>query len=465
MKTFIDENFLLHNETSTELYHRYAKKMPIIDYHCHIEASDIADDIQFANITELWLGGDHYKWRYMRSCGIDERYITGDASAFEKFEAWICALERAIGNPLYHWSHLELLRYFGFDKTVSSSNVRDMWEYLNSKLEQDNMSARTFVKKSNVKHICTTDDPLSALDAHTSIANDTSFDTKVYPAWRPDSFLTVNDNFYEYIDNLSIMTKIKINSIEELKQALCIRMDYFGECGCKISDHGLTYIPYSCCDDDKANRIWNKIVQHIELTDVECDEYATYMMLFFGEEYSKRDWAMQLHFGCSRNNNKKMYNLIGANTGYDCITADGKTANLVKYLDALSQKGALPRTILYSLNPVENALIDTIIGCFQDSSAVSKIQHGCAWWFNDHKEGINDMLTTLSMNGNLSAFIGMLTDSRSFLSYTRHEYFRRLLCEYIGNMVVSREVANDIELLGSIVTDISYNNAIKYFGF
>lgn len=465
LKTFINEDFLLHNEYSKKLYHSYAEKMPIIDYHCHIEAADIADDIAFNNITELWLGGDHYKWRYMRSCGIDERYITGNASAYEKFEAWISALERAVGNPLYHWSHLELLRYFDYDKVLTSADVKETWDYLNKKLEEGNMTARSFVKNSMVDVICTTDDPLSDLKAHKALSADAGFETKVYPAWRPDPVLMVNEDFYPYIEKLSALTETKINSIDDLKVALAKRMDYFDQCGCRLSDHGLTYIPYVCCSEDDISKIWDKIAAHNPLTDEEMEQYATYMMLFFGSEYCKRDWAMQLHYGCSRNNNTKMYKLIGANTGYDCIAEDGGAGNLIKYLDALCEKDCLPRTILYSLNPQDNAMIDTIVGCFQDSSAISKIQHGCAWWFNDHKEGINDMLKTLSMTGNLSAFIGMLTDSRSFLSYTRHEYFRRILCEYIGKMVDDSEFPADYDLLGRIISDISYNNAKKYFGF
>lgn len=466
MKQFMDQDFLLSNETAKKLFHDYAEPTPILDYHCHINPREIAEDRQFENITQVWLGGDHYKWRFMRSCGVEEKYITGDASDKEKFLAWAKCLGKAIGNPLYHWSHLELQRYFGYNGALSEKTAEEVWELCNKKLADPSMSVRNIIRNSNVTLICTTDDPVDTLEWHDKIKADETFDVQVLPAWRPDKAMNIEKPDYpDYLAKLSEVSGVKINSFTDLKEALANRMDYFASKGCSVSDHGLEYVMYLPASEGEIEKILTKRLSGASVTREEELKFKTACMVFVGAEYAKRNWAMQLHYGCKRDNNTKMYDRLGPDTGYDCINNYAPSAQLADFLNALISQDALPRTILYSLNPNDNQAIGTILGCFQDSSAVGKIQQGSAWWFNDHKTGMQDQIISLANLGNLSGFVGMLTDSRSFLSYTRHEYFRRILCNLLGTWVENGEFPQDYEILGEIVKNISYYNAVNYFGF
>ncbi|MDO4513987.1 MAG: glucuronate isomerase [Lachnospiraceae bacterium] len=466
MKQFMDQDFLLSNETAKKLFHDYAEPTPILDYHCHINPREIAEDRQFENITQVWLGGDHYKWRFMRSCGVEEKYITGDASDKEKFLAWAKCLGKAIGNPLYHWSHLELQRYFGYNGALSEKTAEEVWELCNKKLADPSMSVRNIIRNSNVTLICTTDDPVDTLEWHDKIKADETFDVQVLPAWRPDKAMNIEKPDYpDYLAKLSEVSGVKINSFTDLKEALANRMDYFASKGCSVSDHGLEYVMYLPASEGEIEKILTKRLSGASVTREEELKFKTACMVFVGAEYAKRNWAMQLHYGCKRDNNTKMYDRLGPDTGYDCINNYAPSAQLADFLNALISQDALPRTILYSLNPNDNQAIGTILGCFQDSTAVGKIQQGSAWWFNDHKTGMQDQMISLANLGNLSGFVGMLTDSRSFLSYTRHEYFRRILCNLLGTWVENGEFPQDYEILGEIVKNISYYNAVNYFGF
>jgi len=466
MKAFLDENFLLSNETAVTLYHNYASKMPIVDYHCHINPKEIALDKKFDNITQVWLGGDHYKWRLMRSRGVDEYYITGGASDWEKFEKWAETLSKAIGNPLYHWSHLELQRYFGYYGVLNKNTAKEVWEICNKKLADPSMSARNIIKKSNVTHICTTDDPVDSLEWHEQIEKDPTFDVKVYPAWRPDKAMNLEKPEYlDYLGTLSQVSGVKIDSFEALKKAIVNRLEFFHERKCRISDHGLDYIMYAPASEETVETIFQKRLQNQPLSQLEMIQFKTAFMLFVGKEYHRLGWVMQLHYGCKRNNNTLAYNKLGPDTGYDCINNYAPAAELADFLDALNKTDELPKTIIYSLNPADNAVIGTILGCFQDSTAVAKIQQGSAWWFNDHNQGMREQMTSLANLGYLAGFVGMLTDSRSFLSYPRHEYFRRILCDLLGKWVENGEFPQDYETLGEIVQDICYNNAMRYFNF
>ncbi len=467
MKPFMDHDFLLSTETARLLYHDYAENMPIVDYHCHISPKEIAEDIQFENITQLWLGGDHYKWRLMRTNGINEKYITGDAPDREKFQKWAETLELAIGNPLYHWSHLELKKYFGYDKTLNSETAQEVWEICNEKLMSPSLSARGIINSSNVTVICTTDDPADSLEYHIQIAKDKSFETRVLPALRPDDAINIEKpGFINYLDKLSNVSNIKIESFASLCEALKKRMEYFDTVGCKTSDHGLDFVMYYPADNDDIEAIMKKRLEGKVLSEKEVLQFKTALLLFLGRENHRLNWVMQLHYGAKRDNNKCMYEILGPNTGYDCIDdSRNSSAQLADFLNALNATNQLPKTILYSLNPIDNAAIDTVLGCFQDDSTIGKLQHGSAWWFNDHELGMRDHLTTLSSSTLLSNFVGMLTDSRSFLSYTRHEYFRRILCDIFGALVETGRFPRDLKILKKLVEDISYNNSLKYFGF
>ncbi len=466
MKPFMDESFLLSNEAAKKLYFDYAKDMPIIDYHCHINPQEIYEDRQFENITQVWLGGDHYKWRFMRSCGVDESYITGDAPDQEKFRKWAECLGKAIGNPLYHWSHLELRKYFGYTGALNKNTADEVWELCNRKLADPSMSVRNIIRQSNVRLICTTDDPADSLIWHKKLSEDNSFDVQVLPAWRPDKAMNLEKPTYlEYLDTLAQVSGVRIASFTNLCHALSLRMDFFASMGCCVSDHGLEYVMYAPASDQEIEEIFAKRLAGGSITRQEEMKFKTAFLLFVGAEYAKRNWVMQLHYGCKRDNNTRMFDLLGPDTGYDCIGTGAPADQLADYLNALNKSNALPKTILYSLNPNDNAAIGTILGCFQDSTAISKIQHGSAWWFNDHKTGMQEQLTSLANLGNLSGFVGMLTDSRSFLSYTRHDYFRRILCNLIGSWVENGEFPADYETLKEIVEGICYENAVKYFGF
>lgn len=466
MKQFLDKDFLLLSDTAKTLFHDYADKLPIIDYHCHINPMEIATDRRFDNITQVWLGGDHYKWRLMRSKGIDEYYITGDAPDKEKFVKWAETLSKCIGNPLYHWSHLELQRYFGYYGVLNSKTADEVWNLCNAKLADPSMSARNIIKMSKVTHICTTDDPIDSLEWHEQIAADPTFDVQVLPAWRPDKAMNIEkEEFIDYLHKLSDVSGISIDNYEQLKEALYKRILFFHDHNCRISDHGLDYIMYYPASEKEVERIFQKRLNNEPLSITEVLQFKTAFLLFMGKTYSDLDWTMQLHYGCKRNNNTPAFRKLGPDTGYDCINNFAPTDQMADLLNALHTEGKLPKTIIYNLNPSNNAAIDTIIGCFQDSSAVSKIQHGSAWWFNDHKTGMTEQLVSLASNGYLAGFIGMLTDSRSFLSYPRHEYFRRILCNLLGTWVENGEYPEDYEILGEIVSNISYYNALNYFKF
>ncbi|MCD7743684.1 MAG: glucuronate isomerase [Lachnospiraceae bacterium] len=466
MKPFMDPDFLLETGMARHLYHDYAEPMPIVDYHCHISPREIYEDRKFDNITQVWLGGDHYKWRQMRSNGVEERFITGDASDREKFQKWAETLELAIGNPLYHWSHLELQRYFGYTSHLCAETAQEVWDLCNEKLQSPDMSARNLILQSNVKVVCTTDDPVDFLEWHKKLAEDEGFPVKVLPAWRPDKAMYIEKPDYpEYIKGLEAVSGRTITGFSSLLEALCVRMDFFAALGCRVSDHGLAYVPYQPASDAEVDAIFRKRMAGGDVTAEDCAKFTTAFLINMGKEYSRRGWVMQLHYGVKRDNDKRRFGLLGADTGFDSIGSAGPVSELADFLNALALTDELPKTILYSLNPNDNAAIGTIIGCFQDSSCVGKIQHGSAWWFNDHKRGMQDQLTSLASLGLLGNFIGMLTDSRSFLSYTRHEYFRRILCNLIGGWVENGEYPDDENVLKKIIEGISYQNAMNYFGF
>ncbi|MBR5896153.1 MAG: glucuronate isomerase, partial [Lachnospiraceae bacterium] len=406
------------------------------------------------------------KWRFMRSCGVEEKYITGDASDHDKFIAWAKCLGRAIGNPLHHWSHLDLQRYFGYKGALNEKTAEEVWNLCNKKLQSPEMSARGLIKKSGVTLICTTDDPVDALNFHDEIKNDKTFNVQVLPAWRPDRAMNLEKpDYFDYLDKLSEAVSFKIGTYDELIKALKIRMDYFASKGCLVSDHGLDFVMYNPASKEEVDAIFKKRLSGGTVSYEEELKFKTAFLLDMGKEYKKKNWVMQLHYGCKRNNNTVMFNKIGPDTGFDCIKSETSSSALADFLNALNSEDALPKTILYSLNPGDNEAIGTILGCFQDSTAVAKIQQGSAWWFNDHKTGMERQMTSLASLGNLSGFVGMLTDSRSFLSYARHEYFRRILCNLIGQWVEDGEFPYDEDILSSMIKDISYNNAVRYFGF
>lgn len=464
MRQFMDGDFLLTTPCAVHLYHDYAEKMPIVDYHCHISPKEIAENRSFENITQIWLGGDHYKWRLMRAAGVSEEYITGNADDREKFEKWAQTLELAAGNPLYHWSHLELARYFGYDGILNRRTAGKVWSLCNEQLQS--RRARDFIVDSNVTHLCTTDDPVDDLRWHEQLASDDSFHVKVLPAFRPDRALGIEkSDFTDYMDQLASAAHIKITGFSDWKSAIVSRMDYFAARGCLVSDHGLDFVMYRPANEAQIEAVFKKRLAGGVLTSQEILQFKTACLLFLGREYHRRNWVMQLHYGVRRNNNQRMFSQLGPDTGYDCIGKSAPMDELAAFLDALACNERLPKTIVYSLNPSDNAAIGAIIGCFQDGGQRGKLQHGSAWWFNDHKAGIQSQLTSLANLGLLGTSVGMLTDSRSFLSYTRHEYYRRILCELLGGWVENGEFPDDEETLKALVENISYNNAINYFGF
>jgi len=466
MKNFLDHNFLLTNEISQKIYDDYACDMPIIDYHCHINPQEIYENRNFENITQIWLGGDHYKWRLLRANGVAEKYITGDASDYDKFLKWAETLELAIGNPLYHWSHMELKNYFGYNGCLNAKTADTVWELCNSKLQSGELSARSIITKSKVALICTTDDPIDSLEWHEKLANDQAFNVQVLPTWRPDRAMNIDkEDFTSYLQALASLTKITISSFDSLMDALQVRMDLFSQRGCRLSDHGLDYVPYAPASQQVVEAIFQKGLAKEVLSTTEILQYQYAFMLAMAAKYHNQNWSMQLHYGCKRNNNERMYNTIGADTGYDCIGNPAPVSQMADFFNALTLTDTLPRTIVYSLNPNDNASICTIIGCFQEQSTTGKLQHGSAWWFNDHKDGMLNQMKTLASNGLLGNFIGMLTDSRSLLSYTRHDYFRRIMCNLIGEWVYNGEYPNDPDTLKKIICGISHNNIIKYCNF
>lgn len=466
MKAFMDKDFLLSTDTAKRLFHEIAEPMPVLDYHCHINPREIAEDRKFENITQVWLGGDHYKWRQMRSNGVDEYYITGDAPDREKFQKWAQTLELAVGNPLYHWSHLELQRFFGYHGILNGETAEEVWELCNARLQEDSMSVRNLIRQSAVTLICTTDDPADDLRWHKALAEDGSFEVQVLPAWRPDKAMNIEKPDYtSYMEKLGVAAEMEIRSFADLKTALKKRLDFFESYGCKASDHALEYVMYVPESEENIEKIFaNRLAGENPGREEEL-KFKTAFMSFVAEEYAKRGWAMQLHYGCKRDNNTSMYRQLGPDTGYDCINNYAPSSQMADFLNALNAKGALPKTIIYSLNPNDDEAIGSIIGCFQNADAVGKMQQGSAWWFNDNKNGMMKQMTSLANLGLLGNFIGMLTDSRSFLSYPRHEYFRRILCELIGGWVENGEYPADEKTLKRIIKGISYNNAVRYFGF
>ena len=466
MTPFMDENFLLRNEPARRLYHDYAASMPIMDYHCHLNPQEIYENRKFENLTAIWLGGDHYKWRLMRAGGVEERYVTGDAPDREKFQKYAEVLSRAIGNPLYHWSHLELQRFFGWNGYLTPDNAQQVWEHCNALLQQEDFRARSLIERSNVRLVCTTDDPADSLIWHEKLAADGSFKVRVLPAWRPDKALNIEKpDFAAYMEKLGDAQGVKITSLEDLKDVLDARMEHFHAHGCRLSDHGLEYAMYRPVDDEEAARIFEKRLSGAQVTRDEELGYKTALLTHLGRRYAQRGWAMQLHYGCLRDNNRAMYARLGPDTGYDAINNYSPSGELAGLLNALAETDELPRTLVYSLNPMDDDAIDSILGAFQQGPDVCKVQHGSAWWFNDQKQGMEKQLTSLANKGYLAGFVGMLTDSRSFLSYPRHEYFRRILCNLIGTWIEEGEYPADYALWGGVVQDIAYSNAERYFRF
>ena len=468
MKPFMDKDFLLKNDTARTLYHQHAARMPIIDYHCHINPAEIAEDRHFSTITQVWLGGDHYKWRAMRSNGVPERCVTGDASDEEKFHAWAATLPQLIGNPLYHWTHLELQRYFDIHEPLSAKNAAEVYAKCNAILARDDMSARGIMAKSGVELICTTDDPIDDLRHHVAIAADPACPSVVLPTFRPDKALRPDKpDFGAYLKKLEKAADMTIDTVDDLRQALLQRIAFFHSVGCRVADHGLDKIVCRTASEEVLNMILKKGRSVEAISAQESEAFQTALLRTCARAYKERDWAMQLHFGCVRNASSTMFDKLGPDTGYDAINDEGFTAPVLsRLLDLLERDDALPRTILYSLNPTDNAVIATVMGSFQTNAPVpGRLQMGSAWWFNDHKKGMEQQLTDLMSMGVAGTFVGMLTDSRSFLSYTRHEYFRRILCNLLGTMAEEGEYPRDLELLGSIVENISYRNTRNYFGF
>ncbi len=467
MKEFMDRDFLLKSEAAKKLYHEHAEKMPIIDYHCHIDPMEIYADKRYDTITQVWLGGDHYKWRAMRSCGVPEKYITGDATDAEKFQKWGETMPKLIGNPLYHWTHLELQRYFDIYEPLNGENAMRIFEQCNRILAREDMSVRGIIRRSGVKLICTTDDPADDLKAHELLAADPTAPAVVLPAFRPDKAMRADkESFPAYVAKLEQVVGYPIDTVEDMRRALRERIAFFAEHGCRVSDHALDYCFCVEADEQRLNDIFARAKAGKGITWDEQLAYHTALLLCVGEEYCKRDWVMQLHFGCLRDNSRKMFGRLGADTGFDSMNDAANAVGLARLLSTLEERGALGKTILYSLNPADNGIIGTVMGCFQTDSAIpGKIQQGSAWWFNDHYDGMREQMRSLMSLGAMGTFNGMLTDSRSFLSYTRHEYFRRILCDLFGQMVEDGAYPADWENLGKMVEDISYNNTLHYFRF
>lgn len=464
IKEFMGADFLLNNEPAVKMFEA-ADRMPIFDWHCHLPPKEIYENRQPEDIAELWLAADHYKWRAMRSCGVDEKYITGDASGYEKFKAFASVMPSLIGNPMYHWSHLELRRYFGINDILSAETADEIWNKANAVIKAGGFTPRELIEKSNVSHLCTTDDPADSLEYHILLAKEKDFKCKVLPAFRPDKALGIDmPAFLPWLSDMEKRAGVKINGFTELCAVLLDRINFFASLGCCASDHAFAYIPYEEATAQELEEIFAKAKKGEAVSVVEADKYKTALLSFLAAEYAKRGWGMELHIGPMRNNNSLMFKKIGADAGYDSIDDQLIARKLSKFLDSLAAKEQLPKTVLFTLNPKDNYVLGSMLGNFQSSEAESKIQFGSAWWFNDNIDGMREQMKALGNLGALGKFVGMVTDSRSFLSYPRHEYFRRIMCGLLGDMVEEGLYPYDEKALCRIAEDISYNNAAKYFG-
>ena len=475
MKPFMDKDFLLETETAKHLFHDYAEKMPLVDYHCHIPPQEIYEDRKFEDLAQVWLGGenpdgtffgDHYKWRVMRSNGVNEEYVTGHKPGLERMEKFAEALEMAIGNPMYHWCNLELRKFFGYEGHLCPATVGEIWDMAREKLQNDpKLTVRGLIEQSNVAFIGTTDDPIDTLEWHEKIANDPTIKFQVCPSFRPDKAINITKaGFVEYMGKLAqSVGKAELTSAQDVCDALVERLEFFKKMGCRASDHGLDYIPFRPCTMDEANAAFRKAMAGEELTLEEAEGYQTTILLCLGRAYHRLGIVMQLHYSCLRNVNERMFAKMGPDTGFDMINQNTCGGSIAQLLSALDKTLECPKTILYSLNPADNEQLGTMLGCFQSDEIPGKIQHGSAWWFNDTKTGMEEQMKSLANLGLLGNFVGMLTDSRSFLSYARHDYFRRILCNLIGNWVENGEYPNDEAALKKIVEGICYNNAARYF--
>ncbi len=469
MTDFMGEDFLLRSEPAKKLYHDHAKKMPIIDYHCHINPADIAEDKRYNSVSDVWLGGDHYKWRLIRANGAPESGITGarEEDPWLLFQNFAAALPRAVGNPVYHWTYLELKRYFGIEKQLGPATAKEIFDAMNKKLAEPDMSVRGIIKQSNVKLICTTDDPLDDLKWHRQIAGDATCPVKVFPAFRPDKAVNIDaEGFKDYIEKLSEVSGVHIWNFASLCEALGNRIDFFHEMGCRASDHALTSCVYEEATTEELDAMLRNAMRGFAVSGRDAEKYRTSVLLYLGRRYHALGWVMQIHFGCMRNLNSRLFGSLGPDTGFDAMNGSGEPKALARFFDALDRTNELPKMVLYSLNPGDSEIIASIAGCFMaDAGCPGKIQLGAPWWFLDTKSGMEKQLLDYANSTLLGNFVGMLTDSRSFLSYTRHEYFRRILCNFLGRLVEEGEYPDDYDILGKMVEDICYNNTAKFFGF
>ena len=477
MKAFMDKDFLLQTETAKHLFHDYAEEMPLCDYHCHISPREIYEDRRFNDLVEVWLGGrqpdggyfgDHYKWRVMRSNGVSEDYVTGEQPAYERYLKFVGALEMAIGNPMYHWCNLELRQFFGYDKPLTPENAKECWDFCNEKLRTDpSLTVRGIIEKARVAFIGTTDDPVDSLEWHAKIAADPTISVQVCPSFRPDRAVNIHKpGFAAYIGQLAASVgREQLETAQDVMAALVERLEFFREMGCRASDHGLDYVPFRPAGAQEVNAVYQKAMRGEPVSVEEAEKYQTALLLCLGRAYARLGIVMQVHYSCLRNPNARMLKTLGADTGFDMIAQNSCGGALAALLSALDETGELPRTILYSLNPADNAQLGSMLGSFQGSEVPGKIQHGSAWWFNDTKLGMEEQMKSLASLGLLGNFVGMLTDSRSFLSYARHDYFRRIFCNLVGNWVENGEYPACEDSLKKIVEGVCFLNAKRYFGF